>query len=49
MTQDAGTDKGQIALADAAFEAVTELYRGLEYAIKDPSRRVGYHQPWKSN
>lgn len=45
--QDAGTDEGQIALSDAAFVAVTELYQGLEAAIKDPSQRMSYQQPWK--
>ena len=49
VTSDAGgTDKGQIALADAAFAAVTDLYCGLEAAIRNPSQRSGFQQPWKS-
>ena len=49
MTSDAGgTDKGQIALADAAFAAVTDLYLELEAAIREPSKRSGFQQPWKS-
>ena len=34
--------------ADAAFSAVTDLYLELEAAIRDPNKRLGFQQPWKS-
>lgn len=48
VTGDSSSDKGQIALADAAFEAVTDLYLELETAIKDSSKRTGFQQPWNT-
>lgn len=48
VTDDASSSKGQIALADAAFEIVTDLYLKLEAAIRDPSKRAGFHQPWEA-
>lgn len=43
-------DAQQVALAKAAFQAVTREYKALESAITDPSKRAAmadvYKQPW---
>ena len=36
----------QATLADAAWQSVTDEYLRLEAAIRDPSKRSGYQQPW---
>ena len=41
-------DSLQKELAEKAWQQVTDLYVDLESAIRDPSRREAFSQPWKS-